>query len=551
MPIIDEDVERVRQGSDLVDVVSKHVALRKVGRRWTGLCPFHAERTPSFSVNGEEGLYYCFGCQARGDVISFVRQVEQLDFVGAVEWLAARAGITLHYTTAGEGKERQRRKRLVEAMALAVDWYHERLLSAPDAAAARGYLRSRGYDGDIVRQYKLGWAPDEWDALSRALKLPDDVLRDTGLGFLNRRNRQQDSFRARVLFPIGDVQGDPVAFGGRIMPGAEGPKYKNSSDTSIYAKGRVLYGLDRAKSAIVAADEVIICEGYTDVIGFDLVGLPRAVATCGTALTEDHLRSLRSFARRIVLAFDADAAGQAAADRVYEWERRFDLDVSVAAMPAGSDPADLARTDPDVLRAAVEQAVPLLGFRVARVLEAARLSTPEGRTRAAEAALDVIREHPNELVRDQYVMQVAAHCQQDPDRLRGVLSRALRTGTVSMPAETTTRRAAETAEVVAIRLLVHRWDETAPFLSEVLFTDGVTLDAFRALATTERVHDAIEVASPEAAELLARLDQQPDQAAALDPAVEIGHLITNAAQRRLTALLADRTDQPTSRTCAA
>ena len=334
----------------------------------------------------------------------------------------ARAGITLRYTTSGEGKERARRKRLVEAMAAAVEWYHERLLSAADAAPARGYLRSRGYDGETVRRYKLGWAPDEWDALSRALKLPDDVLRDTGLGFLNRRNRQQDSFRARVLFPIADVQGDPVAFGGRVLPGAEGSKYKNSSDTPIYAKGRVLYGLDRAKSAIVAADEVIICEGYTDVIGFESVGLPRAVATCGTALTEDHLRSLRSFARRLVLAFDADAAGQAAADRVYEWERRFDLDVSVAAMPKGTDPADLARTDPDVLRAAVTNAVPLLGFRVARVLDAARLSTPEGRTRAAEAALEVIREHPNDLVRDQYVMQVAARCQQDPDRLRGVLS---------------------------------------------------------------------------------------------------------------------------------
>jgi DNA primase len=538
MAIVDEDVERVRQVSDLVDVVSKHVALRKVGRRWTGLCPFHAERTPSFSVNGEDGLYYCFGCQARGDVISFVRHVEQLDFVGAVEWLAARSGITLRYTTAGEGKERQRRKRLVEAMTLAVDWYHERLLSAPDAAPARGYLRSRGYDGDVVRHYKLGWAPDEWDALSRALQLPDAVLRDTGLGFLNRRNRQQDSFRARVLFPISDVQGDPVAFGGRVLPGGEGPKYKNSSDTPIYAKGRVLYGLDRAKSAIVAADEVIICEGYTDVIGFDRVGLPRAVATCGTALTEDHLRSLRSFARRLVLAFDADAAGQAAADRVYEWERRFDLDVSVAAMPKGSDPADLARTDPDVLREAIANAVPLLGFRVARVLEAGRLTTPEGRTRAAEAALEVIREHPNELVRDQYVMQVAARCQQDPDRLRGVLARAARTGTVTIPTEQASRRTKESAEAVALKLLMHRWDETAPYLSEVLFTDGVTLDAFRALGATTRVQDAIDVASPEAADLLARLDQEADQAAVLDPGVEIGHLITNAAQRRLAAMLA-------------
>ncbi len=234
------------------------------------------------------------------------------------------------------------------------------------------------------------------------------------------------------------------------------------------------------------ADEVIVCEGYTDVIGFDQVGLPARVATCGTALTEDHLRSLRSFARRLVLAFDADAAGQAAADRVYEWERRFDLDVAVAKMPSGSDPADLARSDPEVLRTAVAEAVPLLGFRVARVLDAGRLSTPEGRTRAAEAALGVIREHPNDLVRDQYVMQVAARCQQDPDQLRAALTRAMRTGTVSVPSDTPVRRMTETAEVVALRLLVHRWDETAPFLSEALFTDAVTLDAFRGA----RVNDA-------------------------------------------------------------
>ena len=240
-----------------------------------------------------------------------------------------------------------------------------------------------------------------------------------------------------------------------------------------------------------------MCEGYTDVIGFDQVGLPRAVATCGTALTEDHLRSLRSFARRLVLAFDADAAGQAAADRVYEWERRFDLDVAVAAMPTGADPADLARSDPDVLRAAVADAVPLLGFRVARVLDAGRLSTPEGRTRAAEAALEVIREHPNDLVRDQYVMQVAARCQQDPDRLRGrARPRDAHRHGVDADRAAPTRRTTETAEVVALRLLVHRWDETAPFLSEVLFTDAVTLDAFRALAATTRLQDAVEVAGP-------------------------------------------------------
>ncbi|HEX8769424.1 MAG TPA: CHC2 zinc finger domain-containing protein, partial [Acidimicrobiales bacterium] len=218
MGILADDIARVRQASDIIQIASDHVALRKVGRRYQGLCPFHAEKTPSFSVNAEEGLYYCFGCGAKGDVITFVREVQHLEFAEAVETLAGRAGIQVRYDDAAVSRERQRHDRLVEAMGAAVEWYHERLLSAPDAAAARAYVRSRGYDGDIVRAYRLGWAPDDWDALCRHLKLPVDVLRDTGLGFLNRRERQQDSFRSRLMFPIFDVRGDPVAFGGRTLP---------------------------------------------------------------------------------------------------------------------------------------------------------------------------------------------------------------------------------------------------------------------------------------------------------------------------------------------
>src|SRR4051794_2400267 len=181
MGIEDDDIGRVRDSSDIVAVISEHVQLKRVGRRWTGLCPFHTEKSPSFSVNQEAGFYYCFGCQAKGDVITFVREVEHLDFVGAVERLASRAGIELHYDDAATSRDHQRRNLLVEAMEKAVAFYNERLLTAPDAGAARGYLRSRGYDREIVERYRLGWAPDEWDALARALKLPDDVLRDTGL----------------------------------------------------------------------------------------------------------------------------------------------------------------------------------------------------------------------------------------------------------------------------------------------------------------------------------------------------------------------------------
>lgn len=539
--IVAEDVERVRQAANLVELVSKHAQLRKVGRRWQGLCPFHAEKTPSFSVNGEDGLYYCFGCQARGDAITFVREIEHTDFVGAVEQLAAGLGITLRYDQAGESREHQRRKRLIDAMGAAVEWYHQRLLSSPDAAAARGYLRSRGFDGETVRRYRLGWAPDEWSALANALRLPDDVLRDTGLGYLNQRNRQTDAFRGRVLFPIFDAQGDPVAFGGRIMPGAEGPKYKNSPETPIYSKSRVLYGLNWAKTDVVARDEIILCEGYTDVIGFAQAGIARAVATCGTSLTEQHVEIIRRFARNIVLAFDADAAGQGAAARVYEWERKYDISVQVAPLPPGSDPADLARTDPAALEKAVKDKVPFLGFRVDRALGGADLATAEGRARAAEAALGVVAEHPNEIIRRDYAGQVAMRCNLPAaDLVRLAERRGSRVARPAVDTNVRTGRDADGPETTTLLLLVHRWDDIAAYLTEALYADEVALGAFRALAATSTIRDAIDTAPPEAAALLARLDQRADDAAEFDdPAREAGHLIAVVAERRLEQTRAD------------
>ena len=548
MGIVDEDIARVRELSDIVAVISEHVQLKRVGRRWVGLCPFHAEKSGSFSVNQEQGLYYCFGCGAKGDVITFVREIEHLDFAPAVEKLAATCGVNLRYTDADEGKRRKQKAELLEAVARAVDWYHERLLSAPDAAPARGYLRSRGLSGDEVRRYKLGWAPEGWDVLAKALRLPDRVFVDAGLGFLNQRNRQTDAFRGRVLFPIFDVSGDAVAFGGRILPGGEGPKYKNSSESRIYAKSRTLYGLNWVKAEVVAADEAVVCEGYTDVIGFAAAGVPRAVATCGTALTEDHFRTLRSFARRVVLAFDADAAGQSAAERIYQWERQFDIDVAVAALPAGMDPGDLSREDPDALRRAVEGAQPFLAFRVERVLAGARLDTAEGRARAAEAAMDVVREHPNELVRDQYVMDVATRTRTEPERLRASLRAPARRpeqvgrgrmvvedrGGEAPPARP--RRLPTGPELEALRLLVSDPDEMGPWLHEVLFDDGRCLAAYRALVDAGGdVRAAVEATDPAAAELLQRVAVEETEAEPHDVA---DRLLEAAAARHLQMLQA-------------
>jgi len=417
MAISEAEIAQVRSATDIVALITEHVALKKVGRRWTGLCPFHGEKSPSFSVNAEEGRYYCFGCRVSGDQITFVREMLRLDFVDAVRLLADRAGIELHDDDSA-GPARKDKAEFLEAMDRAVEWYHDRLLTAPDARNAREYLKTRGINGEVARQFKLGWAPDEWDALVGTLRLTPKVLEGTGLGFINSRDRKQDALRARIIFPIFDTSGKAIAVGGRILPGApvradgrSEPKYKNSPETAIYSKRRTLYALNWAKDDIIKSGEIIVCEGYTDVIACFSAGLPRAVATCGTALGEDHFRVMKNFAKRIVLAYDADSAGQSAAASVYQWEKLHEVDVAVARLPRGSDPAELAQSNPQALRDAIAGAVPFLQFRLERVLDAANLASPEGRARAAEAALRVLAEHPSDLVRDQYLLTVA-------DRLR-------------------------------------------------------------------------------------------------------------------------------------
>ncbi|MGI9623560.1 MAG: DNA primase [Acidimicrobiales bacterium] len=551
MGIADEDIAKVREATDIVAVVSEHLQLKRVGRRWVGLCPFHNEKTPSFSVNQQDGFYHCFGCQASGDAITFVRELEGMDFVGAVERLAAKAGVTLTYTSANEGARRQKRAKLVEAVEAAVDWYHDRLLTGPDAGPARAYLRERGITGDEVRAYRLGWAPDDWDLLSKGLKTSDKVLADAGLSFKNRRNRLQDTFRARILFPIYDINNDPVGFGGRKLPDAEGPKYKNSSESAIYSKSRLLYGLNWAKEHIVKADEVIICEGYTDVMGYARAGLPRAVATCGTALTEDHVKILKRFASRIVLSFDADAAGQAAAERFYEWEKAYDVDVRVAALPAGVDPDDLAQTDPEALRAAVEQAQPFLSFRVDRAIAAGDLTTVEGRARAADAAVNLVKEHPNPLVRDQYVVQIAERCSVAVEPLRAVAEgRSRRTTAAVAPADGSQSvdiDLVDTVERQVLRVAVHQPALVPDIVTADLFEEPAHREAFLALLSAETLPDAVDQLEGGAQVVLRSLIvEDSDDVDTVRADKLVGRLVDEATTRELRRLehLARTTDDP-------
>jgi DNA primase len=515
MGILDEDVSRVREATNLVALVSEHLGLRRVGRRYQGLCPFHTEKSASFSVNPELGYYHCFGCGAGGDAITFVREIEHLDFVGAVERLAARAGIQLRYDDAAVGKERNRRQRLVETVAAAAGFYHHLLLEAPEAGIARRYLRSRGYDGEVARRFQLGFSPDRFDALAQFLgakKFSRQDLLDAGLCFVNRADRLQDHFRGRVMFPIFDARGDAVGFGGRVLE-AGGPKYKNSPESAVYQKSRVLYGLNWAKEDIVAKNEAVVCEGYTDVLAFFLAGVPRAVATCGTALMEDHLRLLKNFTPGLVLAYDADDAGQAAAERIYQWEARYEMRLSVADLPAGQDPADVGRADPAALVTAVSGARPFLRFRLDRLLASADIGSAEGRAITAKAAVALVAEHPDDLVRDQYLMDLAERLAIDVERLRraaaspGTRPAATAPGSGNRRAESAPRRPPplEGPEVEALRVAVHAPELVAGRIRAEVFAEPVAREAFLALASSATFHEARGRATGAAAELLERL----------------------------------------------
>ncbi|MCJ7671323.1 MAG: DNA primase [Acidimicrobiia bacterium] len=565
MGILDEDIARVRDQTDIVALISETVALKRVGQRHSGLCPFHQEKTPSFSVN-PDGYYYCFGCQASGDAITFVRETEHLDFVEAVERLAQRSGITLRYDDKSVQKDRSRRSRLVEAVTAAVECYHKLLLESPDGGPARKYLRGRGFDGDAARRFVLGYSPEGWDVLSRQLqqqKFSRDDLVSAGLAFVNKANRLQDQFRGRLMFPIYDTRGEAVGFGGRAL-GDDGPKYKNSPETPIYQKSRLLYGLNWAKADIVARGEAVICEGYTDVMAYALAGAPNAVATCGTALADDHAKMLKNLARRVVLAYDGDAAGAGAADRWYRWEQELELEVRVADLPAGKDPGDLWRDSPEQLLPSLERAEPFLQFRVDRVLAAADLTTIEGRARAAEAAARMVAEHPSELVRDQYAVQLAGSLDLDADGIRSQVTRAAMeprreqsrptrraTGPepepdADAPPERVEPLQVDRRELDVLRWAVHEPALVADWLDEALFLDPVARGAYDLLISSEDMHQAIDSAEGPVRHLLERLAGEDPQADD-EPTTVRGRLMVNTvepvAKRMLARMLRDGDDR--------
>ncbi len=457
----------------------------------------------------------------------------------------------MRYDDASFSEERKRKQRLHSAIEAAIAYYHQRLLESPEAGIARRYIRSRGFDGDAVRRFSLGWAPEGYDPLSAHLqksKFGRQDIVDAGLAFVNRANKLQDAIRGRLMFPIWDTRGDPVGFGGRTLTD-DGPKYKNTAETAIYHKSRLLYGLNFAKGEIVAQGEVVICEGYTDVMAFALAGVPTAVATCGTALADEHFITLKNLARKVTLAYDADAAGQAAAERCYQWEQRFEVQFQVADLPAGRDPADVWKDDPQQLVAAVKGAAPFLEFRLERLLRAADMSSLESRARVAQEGVALIAEHPSDLVRDQYVMKLAGRLEIEPDRMREAVGQArakphVRAASAADPAPRPVAQSVDRRELDALRWAVQAPELMSGRLDVTLFVDPLARTAFAGL-TELPWHECLERSTPEVSALLQRLavedldDRGPTEELATRVVV---NLVEASSQRLLTSML--RRDDP-------
>jgi DNA primase len=403
-----ESKDRVRDAVDFLELVSARTELRRAGpARYEGLCPFHDERSPSFGIDPTQKVYYCFGCQASGDVFTFVQETEGVDFRGALELLAERYGVELQLEAEDpeDLERRKRRERLLELLSRTASYYERFLWESEEAGHAREYLKGRGLEEGMLREFRVGYAPSAWDRVllaSRRGGFSEEELYVTGLAQRSKEGngRLYDRFRSRIMFPLADVRGRVLGFGARAMREEQKPKYLNTSDNEIYHKGLHLYGSDLARAHATKAGEVILCEGYTDVIALHQAGIRNAVGLMGTALTGDQVGELARMAQTVLLALDADSAGQEAMLKASSLAAKRKLELRVVPLAAGGDPAEMIQRDgADAIREAVGKSVPFVRFRVERVLANGDDSSPEGRDRIIEQLRPVFATLPPSAMR--------------------------------------------------------------------------------------------------------------------------------------------------------
>ena len=371
--IADHSIDEVREAVDMLDLVGTATQVKRSGATYMATCPFHQEKSASFSIDPAKKLYHCFGCQRGGDHVKFVQELQNLDFVGAIEWLADRYGVTLEYeqSSPADARRRDERKRLFALLDSAAAYYGRYLWDSKEAAAARDYLTGRGISEEVAKEFRVGYSPAAWDRLCKAAAgkgfTPAELER-AGLAVKGRRG-PVDRFRERLMFPLADARGQVRGFGARQLPDGEQPKYKNSPEGPLFSKSSILYGLDKARAAIAREGRAVVVEGYTDVLALHQAGITAAVASMGTALTARQVAELRALCSTLLLAFDADAAGQAASVRGIELALEQGLEVRLVRLDEGRDPADIAAADPAAFELALREAQGFLAFRVERLLD--------------------------------------------------------------------------------------------------------------------------------------------------------------------------------------
>jgi DNA primase len=399
--------DRVRDAVDFVELVGARTELRRAGpARYEGLCPFHDERSPSFGIDPTQKVYYCFGCQASGDVFTFVQETEGVDFKGALELLAERYGVELQREEEDprEAEKRKRRERLLELLSRTASYYERYLWESEEAAKARAYLEERGLGEAILREFRVGYAPSAWDRVllaSRRGGFSDEELYVTGLAQRSKENgRLYDRFRSRIMFPLADIRGRVLGFGARAMGEDQRPKYLNTSDNDIYHKGLQLYGADLARAHATKAGEVILCEGYTDVIALHQAGIRNVVGLMGTALTAEQVGELARMAQTVLLALDADSAGQEAMLKAFRLASKRKLELRVVMMPVGTDPADLIQRDgAEAMRGTISGSISFVSFRMERVLASGDPTNSEDQDRMIEELRPLFAELPPSALR--------------------------------------------------------------------------------------------------------------------------------------------------------
>ena len=415
-----EDIDEVRQRTDIKEVVDGYVTLKGAGLgSYKGLCPFHDERSPSFTVRPQVGRYHCFGCGEDGDVISFVQKLDHTSFHEAVEKLAARIGFELRYEDGGSGPNREdvgRRQRLLDAHKVADEFFRAQLLT-PGATEGRNFLHERGFDRAAADQFGVGYAPQGWDSLLKHLRgkgYTDPELKLTGM-FSEGGRGIYDRFRGRLIWPIRDIAGDTIGFGARkLYEDDQGPKYLNTPETALYKKSQVLYGIDLAKRNIAKDRQLVVVEGYTDVMACHLAGIPTAVATCGTAFGTEHIKIARRLLSddgsggEVIFTFDGDAAGQKAALRAFEEDQRFVAQTYVAVEPSGADPCELRQSKGDAaVRDLIGTRRPLFEFAIRAALKRHNLDTVEGRIAALRESAPVVAQIRDAGIRPAYARELA------------------------------------------------------------------------------------------------------------------------------------------------